>query len=133
MFTKCCLQFITANKVLKEFDMFEISDKAAEAIKGFLKGQERPQTIRIVMNQGGCCGGPSLGMALDERKESDDTFTEKGLTFLVDKELFNEVKPISIEFVESSMGAGFMVHSALSDKEAECGSDSCGSGGSCCC
>jgi len=113
--------------------MFEISDKAAEAIKGFLKGQQGPQAIRIVMNQGGCCGGPSLGMALDEATDSDEPFTDKGLTFLVRKELFNKVQPISIEFVESPMGAGFMVHSALSDKEGDCSNGSCGSGGSCCC
>jgi iron-sulfur cluster assembly accessory protein len=112
--------------------MFEVSDKASEIIKGFLTGKEGPQAIRIVMNEGGCCGGPSLGMALDEAADSDETFTEKGLTFLVNKELFDEVKPISIEFVESHMGAGFMVRSALSDKEGGCESSSCGSG-SCSC
>ncbi len=115
--------------------MFEVSDKASEAIKGLLAGKEGPQAIRIVMNEGGCCGGPSLGMALDEPADSDETFTEKNLTFLVNKKLFDEVKPISIDFVESHMGAGFMVRSALSDKEDGCGSTGggCGSGGSCCC
>lgn len=68
-------------------------------------------------------------MALDEPADSDETFTEKGLTFLVNKELFDEVKPITIDFIESEMGAGFMVHSALSNKEGGCG----GGGGSCSC
>ena len=64
-------------------------------------------------------------MALDEPRENDETFSEKGITFLVDKVLFEDVKPISVDFVESEMGAGFMVKSALSDRNAGCGSGSC--------
>ncbi len=64
-------------------------------------------------------------MALDEPRENDETFNEKGITFLVEKALFDDVKPISIDFVESAMGAGFMVKSALSDRNAGCGSGSC--------
>jgi Fe-S cluster assembly iron-binding protein IscA len=64
-------------------------------------------------------------MALDEPQENDETFNEKGITFLVDKVLFEDVKPISVDFVESDTGAGFMVKSALSDKKDGCGSGSC--------
>jgi iron-sulfur cluster assembly protein len=64
-------------------------------------------------------------MALDEPQNNDETFDEQGITFLVNKELFDDVKPISVDFVESEMGAGFMVKSALSDKNAGCGSGSC--------
>ncbi|HVN97043.1 MAG TPA: hypothetical protein VMT62_11480 [Syntrophorhabdaceae bacterium] len=64
-------------------------------------------------------------MALDEPRDNDETFKEKGVTFLINKELFTEVKPIAIEYVESEMGAGFMVQSALSNKAAGCGSGTC--------
>jgi Fe-S cluster assembly iron-binding protein IscA len=64
-------------------------------------------------------------MALDEPQENDETFNEKGITFLVNKELFDDVKPISVDFVESAMGAGFSVTSALSNKSEGCGSGSC--------
>jgi hypothetical protein len=33
--------------------MFEASDKACEAIKGFLEGKDGPHSIRIVLNEGG--------------------------------------------------------------------------------
>jgi iron-sulfur cluster assembly accessory protein len=105
--------------------MLEVSDKAGEAIKQILAGKEGPNTIRIMLNQGGCCGGPSLGMALDGPQENDETFNEKGVTFLINKELFDEVKPISIDFIESAMGAGFMVQSALPHNDGGCGSGSC--------
>ena len=51
--------------------------------------------------------------------------TSKGITFLVDKVLFEDAKPISVDFVESAMGAGFSVTSALSSKSEGCGSGSC--------
>lgn len=33
--------------------MFQVSDKASEIIKEFLKDKEEPHSIRIVMSQGG--------------------------------------------------------------------------------
>jgi Fe-S cluster assembly iron-binding protein IscA len=64
-------------------------------------------------------------MALDEPHENDETFDQKGVVFLVNKELFDEVKPISVDFVESDMGAGFMVQSTISKKDGGCSSGSC--------
>jgi iron-sulfur cluster assembly protein len=62
-----------------------------------------------------------LGMALDEPQENDEVFNEKGIKFIIEKTLFQEVQPIDVEFVESAMGAGFMIKSELS-KNAGCGS-----------
>jgi iron-sulfur cluster assembly protein len=66
-----------------------------------------------------------LGMALDEPKENDEVFKEDGVTFIVNKELFDSVKPISVEFVEGPQGRGFAVKSSLNNKESCCGSCSC--------
>jgi len=59
-------------------------------------------------------------MALDESRENDEVFNEKGIVFLINKELFDQVKPISIDFFESPLGGGFTVQSALS-KQGGCG------------
>lgn len=107
--------------------MFEVSDKAGEMIKQFLEGKDGPHSVRLMMTGGGCCGG-TLGMALDEPNENDQVFNEKGVTFIIDKELFEEVKPVSVDFVKSAMGEGFMIQSELSRKTA----GSCGGPGSCC-
>ncbi|HNQ47571.1 MAG TPA: hypothetical protein PK125_10390 [Syntrophorhabdus sp.] len=67
-------------------------------------------------------------MALDEPKENDEVFNEGGLTFLVNKDLLNSVKPINVEFIETSNGSGFSVTSALSSKGKTdncCGTCSC--------
>jgi Fe-S cluster assembly iron-binding protein IscA len=91
--------------------MFEVTEKASGMIKIFLENNKGPQTIRLLMQAG--CGGAALGMALDEPKEKDLMFTDKGITFAVDKDLFENAKPIGIDFVESVGGSGFKISSSL--------------------
>lgn len=66
-----------------------------------------------------------MGMALDEPMEEDMVFSDKGIKFTIDKKLFEEVKPISIDFVESPRGSGFKLTSNLAA--------GAGCGGSCSC
>ena len=101
--------------------MFSVSEKASEMIKEFLKSRNDAPSIRVLMQEGGCCG-PSLGMALDELQANDEVFEDQGVTYLVDKELFEKVKPIAVEFIETPHGGGFRLTSALSQAEGGCGS-----------
>lgn len=52
-------------------------------------------------------------------------FDEKGFTYLIEKDLYENVKPIKVDFVDTPMGAGFNIESNMK-KESECG-------GSCSC
>lgn len=63
-------------------------------------------------------------MALDEPLEEDMTFTDRDVKFIIDKKLFEEVKPIHVDFVESPRGSGFKLTSNLA-AGAGCGG-SCG-------
>ena len=60
-------------------------------------------------------------MALDEPQETDVTYTEHGVTFAIEKDLFEKVKPIRVDFVESAQGSGFQLASSLA-KSGGCGS-----------
>ncbi len=65
-------------------------------------------------------------MALDESRDGDEVFNQNGLTFMIEKELLEEVKPIKVDFVETPRGAGYAITSNLKP------ADGCGScGGSC--
>ena len=64
-------------------------------------------------------------MALDEPKESDEIIKENGITYLIDQELFEQAKPINVDFVESAFGSGFSISSKLASCGPSCGS-SCG-------
>jgi iron-sulfur cluster assembly protein len=60
-------------------------------------------------------------MALDESTTNDETFEDQGVTYLVEKGLFEKVKPISIDFITTPRGSGFKLSSGLS-QESACGS-----------
>ncbi len=92
--------------------MFEVSEEASEKIKQFVEGREGLQAIRVLMTEGGW-RGPYLVMALDEQKENDEVFTETGVTFVVEKTLFERVKPIRIGYTHSTLGSGYTLDSEL--------------------
>jgi iron-sulfur cluster assembly protein len=60
-------------------------------------------------------------MALDEPKGDDEIMKEDGVTYLINKQLFDQVKPLTVDFVESAHGAGFSIQSSLA-KGGTCGS-----------
>ncbi|MDD5205849.1 MAG: hypothetical protein CVU64_00090 [Deltaproteobacteria bacterium HGW-Deltaproteobacteria-21] len=64
-------------------------------------------------------------MALDEPKESDEIVKNDGVTYMIDKDLYNQAKPISVDFVESAYGSGFSIRSKLKSDGGGCGSTSC--------
>lgn len=99
--------------VKKEEVMFQVTEKAGKMIKTFLADHEEIPSIRIVLHSGGW-GGPSLGMALDGPRENDETFNDGGITYLIDNQLFEQVKPINIDYVYTPMGEGFQISSSLS-------------------
>jgi len=52
-------------------------------------------------------------MALDEPRDEDHTFDDKGLSYIIEKNLFNQVKPIKVDYVDTPMGAGFNISSSM--------------------
>ena len=61
-------------------------------------------------------------MALDESRQDDEVFEDRGVTYLVEKDLFEKVKPIAVEFITTPRGSGFKLTSSLSHGEGTCGS-----------
>lgn len=92
--------------------MFEVSEKALEKMRQAQQGQEGPLSIRVFKTEGGW-KGPHLVMAFDEQKENDEVFTMKGITFLIEKELYERSKPIHIDYTESALGPGYTLKSEL--------------------
>jgi iron-sulfur cluster assembly protein len=63
-----------------------------------------------------------LGLALDEPKENDTSFEDRGITFIVDKEFLEQIKPVTIDYVTTPTGEGFNISSNLPKAEGACGS-----------
>jgi Fe-S cluster assembly iron-binding protein IscA len=105
--------------------MFQVTEKANEMIREFQKHQEEIPPIRLRLFSSSC-GKPTLRMTLDEPQENDETFHDRGLTFLIDKQLFEQVKPVKIDYVHTASGDGdgFSISANLS-KVVSSGSRSC--------
>ncbi len=105
--------------------MLTVSDKASDVIKDFLKDKKEGAAIRLFVNMG--CSGPSLGMALDDAStDADEVISAGGTTFVIEKDLLNQVKPITIDFITTPEGAGFKLTSSLPQPQGGCcGSCSC--------
>ena len=102
--------------------MLEITKSATDKIAEYLKDRE-VTPIRIFLNAGGC-GGPSLAMALDELRDTDNVFEIDGFKFVVDKEFMKEAEPIKVDFT----GFGFQFDCAL---EFEGGCSGCPTSSAC--
>ncbi len=63
-------------------------------------------------------------MALDEPRDGDEQFQEQGITFLMSKELYEQAKPVYVDYIQTESGSGFHVSSALDSGDC-CGSCSC--------
>jgi Fe-S cluster assembly iron-binding protein IscA len=62
-----------------------------------------------------------LGMALDESQDDDAVFTDRDVKYLVNKTLFEKVKPVAIDYITTPRGEGFKLSSSM-DAAASCGS-----------
>ena len=105
--------------------MLTVTPAATKQIRVFSEGKE-PAPVRVFIHSGGC-GGPQLAMAFDEIKNGDEVIEIDGITFVVEKELIEAVKPISVTFQEEG---GFAVESSLQLGGGGC--SGCGSSSSCC-
>ncbi len=58
-------------------------------------------------------------MALDGSNENDFIYTDQGLTFVIEKDLLEKIKPVCIDFIQSDEGEGFSI-TANTGNAAEC-------------
>lgn len=85
--------------------MFVVTEKAIEMIREFQKDKDDIPPIRLKLFPSSC-GPATLQMTLDVHQANDETFHDGGLTFLIDKQLFEQVQPIKIDYVHTPSGAG---------------------------
>jgi iron-sulfur cluster assembly protein len=60
-------------------------------------------------------------MVLDEPKEADEVFDDRGLKYIIEKNLYDQVKPLKVDYVSTPMGSGFSISSSM-QAQSGCGS-----------
>lgn len=84
--------------------MIEITPLAAEKLTDYLTQNNIKTPVRIAAMNG--CSGPSLGLALDERKEEDHVLTEPNFTLLLDPKLSRTCGKVKVDYLEQTSGCG---------------------------
>lgn len=116
--------------------MVNLSDIAAEKVRGFLHQQETEGEVGLRVGvRGGGCSGFQYALALDERHEDDHVFEHGEIAILVDPASLHYVDGSTVDYAESMMGAGFEVNNPnvvascgcgssfrIADEEPSCGS-----------
>ena len=90
--------------------MVKLEASASQTIRSFLaeKGIQRP--IRIHLQSSGCCD-PSLGMSVDDIRESDWVEEVEGLTLVISPELYRMVGEVTISYTDEAGRKGFILTS----------------------
>jgi Fe-S cluster assembly iron-binding protein IscA len=59
-------------------------------------------------------------MALDEPNDGDEVFNAEEFTFLIEKKLLADSKPIKVDYITTPQGEGFIISSGAK-KASDCG------------
>jgi len=104
--------------------MVTLTDIAAEKVNAFLVSQEeQPETAGLrVAVRGGGCSGFQYALALDEQKDGDKIFEDRGIRLIVDEASLQYVDGSVVDYTESLMGAGFEVKNPNVVAACGCGS-----------
>ena len=102
--------------------MVNITDKAAEKVKGLLQEKGVEQGALRVFVAGGGCSGYQYGMAIAQEVEEDDFIIEyAGVKLLIDPESAPLLKGAEIDYVEDIMKSGFTIFNPNAVKSCACG------------
>lgn len=98
-------------------------ESISQLIEVIEKKENRPKSIRIFV-AGYACSGPKFGLVIDPSKEDDVTYEAGGLTFVINKGVYEQFGDFRIEFEDG----GFVVLPENFDASAGCAScaGSCG-------
>lgn len=111
--------------------MLEITQTASENLKNYLEQNSVESAVRIALMEGGCSGA-ALGLALDSQKETDESFMENELQFIIEKELLAQCGSIKVDYIDAGYRSGFSITSSNPvGNGGGCSSGGCASG-SCC-
>jgi len=92
--------------------MLTVTDKAIDFLMNLMQKMEAQKKVRITLDD--TAGGNVLGLVLDDAVgDGDAVFAIHGVTFLVDQGLYEKARPIDIDFIEYTPGAGFKITSSL--------------------
>jgi iron-sulfur cluster assembly accessory protein len=108
---------------IDERTLVRLTDAAAAKLRELTVDEQNPEIGLRVYVYGGGCSGFRYGMMLDDQPTPDDARIESlGLRVYVDAESRQYLAGSEIDYVDTTMGAGFTVNNPNSVAACGCGS-----------
>jgi iron-sulfur cluster assembly accessory protein len=104
--------------------MVTITDAAVTALNDVLEEQNKKDHYLRVFIAGMGCGGPSFGLALEEKAGENDKSVEiSTIKLIYDAELEDVAENLVVDYIDSEMGTGFVIENTAA---VHCGTSGCG-------
>ncbi len=98
-----------------------ITDRAAQRIVQIAAKDNKPASLRIAVNGGGCSGF-QYEFSLSDTREADDIAVERGgAVLLVDSISLVHMEGSTVDFVDDLMGQSFRIANPLAKSSCGCG------------
>lgn len=101
--------------------MIRLTDSAIKAIQKLAAERAEPgQLLRVSIKSGGC-SGMEYAMEFAEPTEKDETFSQDGLDYLVDRKSHKLLDGSEIDYDDGLTGKGFEIRNPNAESTCGCG------------
>ncbi len=104
-----------------ETSVVTLTMAAATRVSDLIQQENDPTLGLRVFVAGGGCSGLQYGMTLDEEQEGDSVIVHEGVKIFVDEMSIGYLSGSEIDYVDSLMGAGFVVNNPNAVSACGCG------------
>lgn len=101
--------------------LITMTTAASDKVRELLTQENDPALALRIFVAGGGCSGLQYGMTLDEEQDSDTVIQQAGFRVLVDEMSVGYINGSEVDYVDSLMGAGFVVNNPNAVSSCGCG------------
>jgi len=109
---------------MTEAPAIQLTEKAAERIRGFLADRTEVPPLRFALVRSHCMGGRghAYDLRVAEDRAADDVVVEsRGITFVVSPASADRLRGVELDFVETLQESGFAVNNPNAVGKCPCG------------
>jgi iron-sulfur cluster assembly accessory protein len=111
----------TQLSTVSETSIVTLTGAATTRVRDLLQQENDPALGLRVFVAGGGCSGLQYGMTLDEEQEGDAVIVQEGVKLFVDEMSVGYLAGSNVDYVDSLMGAGFVVNNPNTVSACGCG------------
>jgi iron-sulfur cluster insertion protein len=102
--------------------VFEVTDAAADKVKGLIEAEGNPDLVLRVAVRPGGCSGFSYEMFFDTDVASDDLQSEhRGIKVVIDPASAQMLGGATLDYKDGLQGAGFSINNPSATRSCGCG------------